>query len=271
MTYGIARHLRFVSFLATLVWALPAAAQSPAPPTSAELPSSADAPSSANAPPNEPTGQGSVLDEISGSLVIGPGWIDPGDLEGRLREHGFEEVDPQVVLLGLSGRILFDNSIALGGAGAIVGRPEVEGSGEYDATLGYNTLRAEGGYALLHSDTWLLLPKLALGVYSATVSLHDDRNASFDELLEEPGTTTNLSSRGFLVGALVDFEFRFAPGRTDDAARGFFGVGIEGGYFYSVPLSSWRMDSEAAVANGPDAPLTGGFVGVTLGGGVLDL
>lgn len=202
---------------------------------------------------------------------MGPAWIDPGDLEDRLRAHGFEDVDTQVVLLGLSGRIIFDNAVALGLGAAILGRAAVDGPGEYDATLGYNTLRAEGGYAFIHSDTWLLLPKLALGVYSATLSLNDDRDTTFDELLEEPGTTTNVSSRGFLMGALLDFEFRFAPGQTDAAARGFFGVGIEGGYLYSVPLSSWRLESGAEVDDGPDAPLTGGFVGVTVGGGVLDL
>lgn len=244
--------------------AVPAAAQSPAPPSSEQEPSTA--------PPQDGLARhGSVLDELSGNLVVGPGWIDPGDLEDRLRAHGFEDVDTQVVLLGLSGRIIFDNAIALGLGGAILGRTAVEGSGEYDATLGYNTLRAEGGYAFLHSDTWLLLPKFALGVYSATVTLNDDRDTTFDELLEEPGTTTNLSSRGFLMGALLDFEFRFAPGRTDDGARGFFAIGIEGGYLYSVPLSSWRLESGAEVDDGPDAPLTGGFVGVTLGGGVLDL
>lgn len=263
------RLLSFLPFFSTLAWALPAAAEPPAVPTDTQAPPAA--PPSHARPAHALSQHGSVLDELSGSLVVGPGWFDPGDLEARLREHGFGDVKTQVVFLGLSGRIIFDNSVALGGAGAIVGRPHVEGSGEYDATLGYNTLRAEGGYAFLHSDTWLLLPKLALGVYSATLGLNDDREVTFDEVLEESGTTTNLSSRGFLMGALLDFEYRFAPGRTDGAVRGYFGVGVEGGFFYSVPLSSWRLESGTAVDDGPDAPLTGGFVGVTLGGGVIDL
>lgn len=264
MTSSRSRRLGFPSLVAALVWASPASAQASAPPHDGGTPSTQHAPDGL-------ARDATLLDEISGSLVVGPGWFDPGDLGDRLRAHGFEDVDTQTVLLGLSGRIIFDNAIALGAAGAILGRGAVDGSGEYDATLGYNTLRAEAGYAVLHSDTWLLLPKLTLGVYSATLALNDDRDATFDELLEQPGTTTHLSSRGVLMGALLDFEFRFAPGRTDNTARGFFGVGIEGGYFYSLPMSSWRLDSEASVKDGPDAPLTGGFVGVTLGGGVLDL
>lgn len=258
------RLLRLPAILVVLANATPAPAQTPDPPDSGEAPST-PGPVADEEPRNR------VLDEISGSFVAGPGWFDSGDVEDRLRAHGYEDIDTEAVVLGLSARIIFDTGIALGAGGALLGHAPADGSGDYDATLGYGVLRAEGGYALLHSARWLLLPKLALGAYSANVNLSDARDATFDELLETPGTTTNISSRGFLMGALLDFEARFAPGRTVEAPRGFFGVGLEAGYLYSIPLSGWRSDTGAVVDAGPDAPLTGGFVGVTLGGGVVDL
>ena len=264
MATTIPKRLRLPALLAALAWTMPAAAQSPNPPSSEEA-------SSTKPAPKGPVQQNRVLEEVSGSFVAGPGWFEPGDVEDRLRAQGFEDMDTQAVLLGVSGRIIFDSRIALGAGGAIIGHAAADGTGPYEATLGYGVLRAEGGYALLHSERWLLLPKLALGAYSANLNLSDPRDATFDELLEEPGTTTNISSRGFLMGALLDFEARFAPGRAATGPRGFFSVGLEGGYLYSVPLSSWRSDTGAEVEDGPDAPLTGGFVGVTLGGGVLDI
>ncbi|HEU5075694.1 MAG TPA: hypothetical protein VFU02_15985 [Polyangiaceae bacterium] len=258
---AISPKLRLLPTLLTaVVWTLPTTAR-------AGDPSSADEARNTGQTREVPTQENAVVDEISGSFVAGPGWFEPGDVEDRLRAHGFEEMDAQAVLLGLSARIIFDSKIALGAGGAVLGHEQVEGSGAYTATLGYGVLRAECGYAFLHSETWLLLPKLALGAYSANLNLADSSDATFDELLEEPGTTTNISSRGFLMGALLDFEVRITPDQSA-GRQGFFGVGLEGGYLYSIPLSRWRSDTGAEADDGPDAPLTGGFVGITLGGGV---
>lgn len=215
--------------------------------------------------------QSKLIDEISGNLTVGPGWFEAGELEDRLRAHGFDDVDTLGVLVGVSARVIFDVGLTLGASAAMFGRDAVQGPNAYEARSSYNMLRAEAGYALLHSPRWLLVPKLTLGGYSATLNLSDDRDATFDELLDAPGTTTSVSSGSMLMGALLDFAVRLAPGRADAGARGFLSVGLEGGYLYSVPFTRWHSNSGGEVDDGPDAPFTGAFVGLTVGGGAYDL
>ncbi len=223
------------------------------------------------APPDGIVRPSDVLDEISGNFVLGPGWFQAGDVEDRLHAHGFENVDTLAILFGLSGRLIFDNGFMVGAAGALAGHDAVDGPDAYDARLSYGVARAEGGYALLSSERWLLLPTLGIGGYSAHLQLNDDRDASFDELLESTGTTTSLSSSGLLLSAIVDFAVRFPLTARTRSPRGFLSIGVEGGYLYSVPFGRWQSSAGGDVDDGPDAELTGGFVGLTLGGGAYGI
>lgn len=254
--------LTLVSLLALGTVAGPALAQAPAP-------------TPAEPPPALATGtqlrQDSVIEEVSGRVKLGVGWFQAGDLDDRLNEHGYDDIDPLAFWLGGSGQLVFDAGFMVGIQGMFAGHDRTNGPDDYDAYLSYSSFRAEGGYAILHSERFLLLPKVGAGWYSAYLHLYNDRDAEFDELIDEPGTTTNLYSAGLLLAGSMAFEVRIPLGDRDGHPGYFLAVGLEGGYLYSVPSGYWTTPTGGKVENGPDASLDGAFGCLTLGGGAFDL
>lgn len=204
-------------------------------------------------------------------MKLGVGWFQSDDLENRLSEHGYDNVDRLAFWLGASGQLIFDAGFMVGVQGMFAGKEPTNGPGEYDAYISYRSFRAEGGYAVLHSERLLLLPKVGVGGYSAYLHLYNDRDANFDEFLDDPGTTTSLYGSGLLLSGALAFEFRVPLGGTDAHPRYFLGFGVEGGYLYSVPFGYWTTTTGGKVDNGPDASLNGPFACLTIGAGAFGL
>jgi hypothetical protein len=182
-------------------------------------------------------------------------------------EHGYETVDDWAGIGTLNARIIFDGGLTLGASAGGLGQRHAEGSAAYDAELNYFQGRADVGYALLRSRRILLHPALSLGGYAANLRLSDDRDANFDALLDTPGTTTELTAPGLLLGATLAFDVRFPIGRETNRPKYFLSIGLQGGYLYGIPFERWNSPTGARVRGGPDADFSGGFAGLTFGVG----
>ncbi len=193
----------------------------------------------------------------------------------------------------------FDDAgfLTLGGFGfGTVGRVIIGGEGhgflprEEDTADGVYRSRLTGGYGLFNLGyvAWSsprvdVYPILGVGGGGMSLEIIERSSPTFDDVLDDPGTSTTLTSETWLVSAALGVDWRFGGhdarrDRTrdrirdrdrdedDDRGRGGFFVGLRGGWMWAPGDVNWELDELNDVAGGPDTVPDGFFVRVSIGG-----
>ncbi|HEY0674410.1 MAG TPA: outer membrane beta-barrel protein [Longimicrobiales bacterium] len=128
-----------------------------------------------------------------------------------------------------------------------------------------------GGYGLANVGVpvragrdLLFYPMLSVGAGFAQLSIQERADVSFDELLQDPGRTADVTNGSLLFGPRVGADYRWRRGERNGAARG-FAVGVRASYLFSAFESEWAEIDNETVDGGPNLNMGGLQVMVTVG------
>jgi opacity protein-like surface antigen len=205
--------------------------------------------------------RGSARHGGRGFFMIGAQWLDLDELNGRLVDAGYDEVDETFVTLG-GGGYLIRNSFLIGGEGH--GALSTSGSttgNQFRTTVGGGYGMLNVGYAVFAEGGTLVYPMVGLGGGGLLVNIEERSTPDFDDVLDDPRRGVNLTNSQLLasVGLGIDHVF-------GGFGRGGLGVGLRAGWLFAPVEGDWAF-GRSDVAGGPDAGFTGPFVRLSIGGG----
>lgn len=196
----------------------------------------------------------------SGFFAIGGSVLDIRDLNRRLEVSGFPTFDRTVLTIGGGGYGVTGGNLMLGGEGygQIAGDEVHEG----------RTVSLHGGYGLFNVGYMLeptrrtrAYPMLGIGGGGIELRIGPrPAETSFDDVLENPDRSSNLSRASFLFSVGGGFEYRPSMRRHGVI------LGIRGGYLFDHSTESWELD-DYGVSSGPDASQAGPYLRFTIGAG----
>lgn len=140
-----------------------------------------------------------------------------------------------------------------------------ESNATHDVSLTGGYALASIGLPLRPSKNVFLYPMFSAGVGGAQLSLQTRDVISFDELLQSPGRTADISNASLLFGPRVGIHFFIRFGENNGVPRGMI-VGLRGGYLFSALESEWSELDNETINGGPAMNLAGPHIMVVLGG-----
>lgn len=201
--------------------------------------------------------------------------IDP--LNASLVSSGFPAFDDGFLTLGGFGfgRV---GDFLIGGEGhGFLPREETTPDGEFRTRLsgGYGMFNL--GYMALSNERVDVYPIFGVGGGTLQLDLIERSSPVFGEVLDDPGTSTRLTTEDFLLSAAVGVDYRFGAyphesrrrrDRDDDEdeGRGGLFLGLRAGWVWAPGDTQWQLDELNEVAGGPTAGPTGFYVRVSVGG-----
>lgn len=218
-----------------------------------------------------------------GAFQVGMHATDLGALNSRLVGAGYPTFDEEFLTLGgfgfgSVGRLL------IGGEGhALMPLENTTADGVYRTRL-------SGGYGMFNLGVMAvsthaldIYPMFGIGGGGMSLEIIERSSPTFDDVLDDPGTSSTLDGAGFLVSASLGVDYRFGADRRsrrwdrrrdhdrdrdyDEGGRdgGLF-VGVRAGYTWAPGDAQWELDALNEVAQGPEIGPTGLFVRVSIGG-----
>ena len=98
-----------------------------------------------------------------------------------------------------------------------------------------------------------------------SVKIIEKGTPSFDEVLDNPKRSAELSIGGFLLNLALGTDYLLKLGEDEKGGGGLvFGLRI--GYTFAPIKSDWEMDG-MDISGGPDLGITGPYIRLTIGGG----
>lgn len=201
------------------------------------------------------------------SLVLGKARFDAPELADALERSGFDHDGGELRFVALQGTRVLPSRLVLGLGGTFGWSDRLEREDGTGGRMTLMELRGQLGWALVHTDKWLLYTALELAGTRVEIDLGAPGAASFDDALASPRTGTELVRHAFAAGGVAAVERRFAIRKksTRDETR-FFSIGLRAGIHRDLVASPWRVDGDGD-ARGPEERATAKYVGITLGFG----
>lgn len=208
-----------------------------------------------------------------GESEIGRGFFQAGymglDLNGlnkSLSDASYPSLDSNFVTLGGAG---YGNQgrFLIGGEGhAILGSEKTtsDGSFEISAGGGYGLFRI--GYMAYSRANLDVFPTIGIGGGSMSVSIKERSAPTFDQVLENPSRSSELSNGMFLLDLSLAANYRIPVPIDDGEGEGGPLLGLQVGYTFSPGNPSWELDGLNKVAGGPSLQIEGAYIRVSLGG-----
>ena len=196
-------------------------------------------------------------------LAVGIRTFDFTELNGRLRSHGYTQLDDAVLALGAGGYRLY-RSIAIGGdINFLGGRRKEAQDGHYNLLIYGATAALNLGYPLRQTPRLTVLPTVGLGATGIKLNIEDRTSGSFDEVLEAPGRSSSLARSSIALNAGLALDL------TPSARSGMHGwrgtvIGLRSGYSFSPASGPWRLN-QSDVSGSPDLDLHGFYFTLTFG------
>lgn len=189
------------------------------------------------------------------------GWapIDVDALNARLAglREPYTPVTGDMVLAGAGMHVRF-RRVLLGGEGALLystedAEFEDERRARFSGAYGVVTL----GFSILGTDGLDIYPLLQIGGAGLSLEVEERGAPTWDELLEEPGRSTLLSTGSIIGAAGLGLDYAFRNGIL---------LGLRGTWNYTPHMDDWNADGDD-VLGGPTIDMRGPSLRLLLGFG----
>jgi len=203
--------------------------------------------------------------DFRGYFMFGGSILDIKTLNSRLESKGYSKFSDNFISFGGGCSQRISNRVIIGGEIHILIGEENEAaiaSGNYRTSLtaayGFFNL----GY-LVHSKGSLNVYPL-LGVGGGGMWLKIGPHV-FDEILENPKRSTELTSAAFLLNLALGTEYQLKLWE-DEKGEGGLVLGLRFGYTFAPFKGEWTMDG-IDVSGGPKIGITGPYIRLLIGFG----
>lgn len=198
-----------------------------------------------------------------GGFAFGMSRFDPGELSTKLEAKGFSALEENSVSFGGGGYGVIGN-VLLGGEGHGSQQDVFTSASEASISTGYGFFNA--GYIVFSEKGLRLFPMIGIGGGGINLRIAERGAApTFDEILDDPGRETNISTGGILFQFALGIDYLLRLGGDEKGGGGLL-FGIRAGYIYAPTKASWKME-DMDVLGGPDVRVTGPYVRFMFGGG----
>ncbi len=98
-----------------------------------------------------------------------------------------------------------------------------------------------------------------------SVALKERSTPTFEEVLENPARSSELSNGMFLLDGSVGANYRVRFTEDDGEEGGGLLVGLQVGYTFAPGGPSWELDGLNDVAGGPSFQIEGAYIRLSIG------
>lgn len=198
-----------------------------------------------------------------GYFMCGGSIVDIDALNSRLESKGYSTFSGNFFSFGGGGHAVI-NRLIIGGEGhALIGRGETSGNYENSLSAGYGCF--DLGYILYSTGYLNVYPLLGLGGGGMSLNIMEKGAPSFDEILDDPRRSTEISTGGFLLNVALGTDYLLKLG-GDGKEEGGLVFGLRVGYTFTPIKSEWEMDA-TDISGGPEIGITGPYIHLMIGGG----
>ena len=196
--------------------------------------------------------------------MFGMNLFDLKELNDKLTDKGFEELDNMMPFLGGGGYGLVGN-VVIGGEGG--GAFQSVSSTTQKANLGAGYGFFDLGYLVFSKANLKVFPVVGFGGGGVSLKVYETDGApTFDEILDAPGREVTVSTGGFMAHASIGIDYLLVMGEGEDKeGKGGLLVGLRAGYVYSPMKAEWKME-DMDVLKGPDVRPNGFYFHIVFGG-----
>ena len=200
----------------------------------------------------------------SGGFMFGLNWLNLTELSTKLEAKGFEPLKGNLFSTGGGGYGIIREKILLGGEGHGFQQDVFSDSLKASVGAGYGVFNI--GYVVFSEKGFRLFPMIGLGGGSVNLKIVERGvTPTFDEILDNPGRETNISTSGILLQFAVGMDYFLKLGEDEKGGGGLL-FGVRVGYIYTPMKADWKME-DMDVLGGPDVRVTGPYVHFIIGGG----
>lgn len=198
-----------------------------------------------------------------GYFMFGGKIIDIKSLNSRLERKGYSKLSDNFISLGGGGHGIIGRVIIGGEGHGLIGRETTSGSYKTSIGAGYGFFNF--GYIVYSSKRLSVYPLLGLGGGGMSLEIIEREPISFDEVLDNPKRSAELSICGFLLNLALGIDYLLKLG-GDEKGEGGLVFGLRIGYTLTPIKGSWEMDG-IDISGGPEIGITGPYIRLMIGGG----
>lgn len=201
-----------------------------------------------------------------GYFLIGPQWLQLGDLNDRLAGAGYAGFEESFLSIGGGGHAIIGRWI-VGGEGHGVVHREAQ-NGAFNTKIGGGWGAFNVGYVVWRPGDIFVYPKLGVGGGGYDLTFASREAVTFDDLLANPARESRVTMGGLLVDLGVGADWLIALGARRHHGRGGLVLGLRAGYLLMPLRSDWTLD-EVEASGGPNVGIQGPYVRAAIGFGGL--
>ena len=185
--------------------------------------------------------------------------LDLDELNARLAalDEPYSPVSEDMVVFGLGIHGRLDRFIVGVEAAGMVSVEDSEMGDERQAEFSAFLGSALLGFSIIQSYGFDFYPMVQAGFAGATLDVEQREDPSWDDMLEDPGRSTILTTGTFYGAGGVSMDYTF---------RGGFFLGVRGTWAWTPGSDSWS-DEKGDVLGGPEVDLSGPSVRLLIGFG----
>jgi hypothetical protein len=199
-----------------------------------------------------------------GYFMTGVGINDIGNLNSVLKDHAYWDMSDMFYSIGGGGHAIIKRFIIGGEGHTIIGDAVTSGDTKTSLLGGYGL--ANVGYLVFSTKKLRLYPLVGFGGGGLTFKIVDTQGSpSFQELLDHPTRSVEMSTGCLLVSMSLGFDYLIAQEETEMGVGGMI-LGFRAGYNFALSKGEWEFDG-VAVSNGPEIGFTGPYFRLIIGGG----
>lgn len=198
-----------------------------------------------------------------GYFMFGSSIIDIKALNSRLENKGYSKLSDNFISFGGGGHGII-NRVIIGGEGhGLIGKETTSGSYKTSLSAGYGFFNL--GYLVYSKGDLHVYPLLGLGGGGMSLKIVERGAPSFDEVLDDPKRSAELSTGGFLLNVALGTDYLLKLW-GDEKGEGGLVFGLRIGYTFAPIKGDWEMDG-IDISGGPKVGITGPYIRLMIGGG----
>lgn len=201
-----------------------------------------------------------------GYFMFGGSIIDIKSLNSKLDSKGYPKFPDNFISLGGGGHGIIGKVIIGGEGHGLIGRETTGGSKTYKTSISAGYGFFNFGYIVYSTKGLSVYPLLGLGGGGMSFKIVERETIpSFDDVLNNPKRSANLSTSGFLLNLALGTDYLLKL-EEDKKREGGLVFGLRIGYTFALIKGSWKMDG-IEISGGPEIGITGPYIRLMIGGG----